>query len=148
MQFALVGGERVEAQKGLRGACPACKAEVHARVGTVRVRHWAHMGCAPCSEPETLWHRSWKSRFPAEWRERDQVSKHGVAHRADIETNIPPDNQRGRYSEPLSEKFIPAVTQDAILTSDLCVFIDCPSCLRRWSECASCPRYPLVSGYG
>jgi competence protein CoiA len=87
MQFALVGGERVEAQRGLRGACPACGAEVHARVGSVRVRHWAHMGCAPCSEPETLWHRSWKSLFPAEWRERDQVSEHGVAHRADIETN-------------------------------------------------------------
>ncbi len=48
-----------------------CEREVVAKCGDVRIWHWAHLGKLECDhwwEPETEWHRSWKSMFPRDGR--------------------------------------------------------------------------------
>ncbi len=60
-----------------------------AKCGTQRVHHWAHRGERACDawwEPETPWHRDWKSRFPADWREVIRFSQSGEKHIADVRT--------------------------------------------------------------
>lgn len=81
MRLAIVGGSRVEAQPGLRGACPGCGGEVYAKCGEVLVWHWAHVTaeCDSWTEPESEWHLDWKSRFPVEFQEVSLGE-----HRADV----------------------------------------------------------------
>lgn len=72
MQFANVGNlVRVEASPRLKGTCSSCGAPVIAKCGLINVWHWAHLGstCPFEREPETEWHRNWKSIFPKEWCE-------------------------------------------------------------------------------
>jgi len=89
MKFALVNGQRVEAQPQLSGECPACGRAMVAKCGEVRVRHWAHKVGPRCdlwSESETEWHRAWKDLFPAEWQEFVQYAQDGERHIADVKT--------------------------------------------------------------
>ena len=91
MRFALVDNKRFEAKPGLKGLCPGCSQPVIAKCGRQRVHHWAHQANGTCDrwwEPETEWHRSWKSLFPADCQEvflsDDQT---GEKHVADVRTN-------------------------------------------------------------
>jgi hypothetical protein len=88
MKFALVEGERREAQPGLSAKCPVCGAAMIAKCGTHRVSHWAHRGIRDCdswAEKETDWHRAWKNKFPAEWQEF-VLEQSGEKHIADVRT--------------------------------------------------------------
>jgi competence protein CoiA len=89
MRFALINGQRQEAQPRLRGTCPACGDQMVARCGNVRIKHWAHLGklvCDPWWE-ETPWHRAWKGLFPVEWQEFVQHAPSGEKHIADVRTD-------------------------------------------------------------
>ena len=82
MKFALVDGQRLEAQPHLSGVCRTCGRPVVAKCGEIRIWHWAHQGerlCDPWGENETEWHRAWKGRFPESWQE--------VVHQADTVGN-------------------------------------------------------------
>lgn len=108
MKFALVNGQRQEAQPKLLGQCPACGAPVVAKCGDVRVHHWAHKGrldCDPWWENETEWHRAWKDQFPTDWQERICDAEDGQRHRADVKTD------RGRVIEFQHSHLNPAERQ-------------------------------------
>jgi hypothetical protein len=110
MKFALVSGERQEAQRNLSGKCPACGHPMVAKCGEVRIRHWAHRGsraCDPWWENETEWHRDWKEQFPLHWQEFVQQAENGERHIADVKTDhgwviefqhsyLKPDERRSR----------------------------------------------------
>ena len=73
MKYAIVDNEKVEAQKGLKGICPACGQPVIAKCGARKINHWAHKSKVTCDkwwESETEWHRNWKNSFPLEWQEK------------------------------------------------------------------------------
>src|SRR5262245_61579053 len=91
MKFALVNGQRQEAQPNLSGECRACGNPMVARCGKVRVWHWAHKGTFLCDpwwewEHEGEWHRAWKAEFPDAWQEVIHPVDNGTKHIADIET--------------------------------------------------------------
>jgi len=110
MKFALVNGQREEAQPHLSGRCPACESSLVARCGEVRVRHWAHKGRFLCErwwEPETEWHRAWKDHFPVDWQEIVHRAANDQRHIADVKTDdgwviefqhsyLKPDERRSR----------------------------------------------------
>lgn len=82
--YADVDGLRVEARPGLVGFCPSCDGDVTAKCGHIVIWHWAHRASQDCdawTEPETIWHRSWKQRFPIGSREVVIGN-----HRADVST--------------------------------------------------------------
>jgi competence protein CoiA len=90
MRFALIDGQREEAQPGLSGNCPTCGNPMVAKCGEVRMRHWAHQGsrrCDPWWEPETEWHRAWKGQFPDSWQEVIHQAQTGEKHIADVKTD-------------------------------------------------------------
>jgi competence protein CoiA len=90
MQYALVNGVRAVPVKGLVGVCIGCGHGMIAKCGDLKMHHWAHVALVRCDswwEPETLWHRDWKERFPEGWREvtfYDMVNEE--YHRADVHT--------------------------------------------------------------
>jgi competence protein CoiA len=89
MKFAIVDGLRCEAQPKLRGECSVCNADVVAKCGVQRIWHWAHVSTSNCDhwwEPETQWHRNWKSEFPEQLQEVRQASLDGEVHIADVKT--------------------------------------------------------------
>lgn len=89
MKFAIVRGQREEAQPNVSGECPVCGARVVAKCGEVRVWHWAHIGrryCDPWWENETDWHRRWKNEFPTDWQEYVHNAADGERHIADVRT--------------------------------------------------------------
>lgn len=89
MKFAVVEGEKQEAQPGLAGECQACGSAAIAKCGKHRIWHWAHKGvrsCDPWWESETEWHRDWKGEFPKEWQEIIQAAENGEKHIADVKT--------------------------------------------------------------
>ncbi len=89
MKFAVVNGNRTEAQPDLAGECPCCGGPTIARCGEVRAWHWAHRGrrlCDPWWENETDWHRDWKNEFPADWQEIVHCADDGDRHIADVKT--------------------------------------------------------------
>lgn len=89
MRYATVNGLRQEPSPKLRGTCPNCEREVLAKCGQQRIWHWSHVGKLECDhwwEPETEWHRSWKSLFPAEWQEVSHIADNGERHIADVKT--------------------------------------------------------------
>lgn len=99
-------GRTIEAAPGLHAQCPLCGKRVIAHCGEIVEWHWAHISGSDCdswSEGETPWHRWWKGRAPAEWREVPLGP-----HRADIKTmagvielqhsHIAPDEIRERES--------------------------------------------------
>lgn len=62
-------GVSIRAQPGVGATCPGCGAGLTPKCGQIVTWHWAHPPRASCSaswEPETEWHRRWKSRFPAD----------------------------------------------------------------------------------
>lgn len=81
-------GEKIEPQKGLKGLCPHCHAEVISKCGVVKVHHWAHKNAEMCDkwwENKTEWHRIWQDKFPKEWQEVRVDSKDETQwHIADI----------------------------------------------------------------
>ncbi|MCD2424381.1 competence protein [Niabella pedocola] len=91
MRFAMVDGNKVIAEPGLKGFCPGCSQPVAAKCGGERVHHWAHSRNKMCDtwwEPETEWHRTWKSKFPEDWQEiylPDEQT--GEKHIADVRTS-------------------------------------------------------------
>lgn len=90
MKFALVNGQRQEAQPSLSGKCPACDQPMVAKCGEVRIWHWAHQGsrsCDPWWENETEWHRAWKGQFPVNWQEVVHPAETGEKHIADVKTD-------------------------------------------------------------
>jgi competence protein CoiA len=90
MKYAVVDGERREAQSGLSGECPGCGIVMIAKCGEYRVWHWAHQGIHTCDylwEPETKWHRDWKNQFPEAWQEKLLRAEGGEKHIADVKTD-------------------------------------------------------------
>jgi hypothetical protein len=91
MRFALVDNKKVEAKTGLIANCPGCSQSVIPKCGDQRVHHWAHSRNKMCDtwwEPETEWHRNWKSKFPEDWQEEFLINdKTGEKHIADIRTD-------------------------------------------------------------
>jgi hypothetical protein len=90
MKFALVNGQRQEAEPGQLGQCPACGHPTLAKCGKVRIWHWAHRGrlsCDPWWENETEWHRAWKGQFPIGWQEVVHQAVDGEKHIADVKTD-------------------------------------------------------------
>lgn len=92
MRFALVGGQRQEAQPSFSGACPACDKPVRAKCGNVRRWHWAHRDDERCDYEhwwanETEWHLAWKKIFPEDWHEHIGRAASGEKHIADVKTN-------------------------------------------------------------
>ncbi|SMD44825.1 Competence protein [Aquiflexum balticum DSM 16537] len=91
MRYAIVNGTKTEATKGLKGICPSCRSELIAKCGERKINHWAHIGvrsCDPWWEPETEWHRTWKSNYPVEWQEVFLTDEEtDEKHIADIRTS-------------------------------------------------------------
>lgn len=90
MKFALVNGQRQEAQPDLSGKCPACADRMVAKCGEVKIWHWAHLGTRLCDawwENETEWHRAWKGRFPITWQEVVHQTETGERHISDVKTD-------------------------------------------------------------
>lgn len=90
MKFALINGERKEAEPSLKGVCIGCGGPTLARCGEVRVNHWAHQGQRRCDswwENETDWHRAWKNQFPSDWQEVIHYADDGEKHISDVKTN-------------------------------------------------------------
>src|SRR6266702_3722476 len=90
MKFAIVNGQRQEAQPNLSGKCPTCDHPMVAKCGEVRMWHWAHQGsrfCDPWWENETEWHRAWKGQFPVNWQEVVHQTETGEKHISDVKTD-------------------------------------------------------------
>ena len=112
MKFALINGQRQEAQPNLSGECPTCGHLMVAKCGEVKIWHWAHRGhrhCDPWWENETEWHRTWKGQFPDSWQEVRHPAENGIKHIADVKTEhgwviefqhsyIQPEERRSRDS--------------------------------------------------
>ena len=89
MQFAQVNEQRVRPKPSLSGLCPCCGEEVIAKCGSVKIWHWAHKSKSHCDawyENETVWHRTWKNQFSADWSEIVHCSTSGEKHVADVKT--------------------------------------------------------------
>lgn len=89
MQYALVNGQRQEAQPGLSGNCPGCSSDMVSKCGEQKIWHWAHRGQRNCDtwwENETEWHRAWKRLFPMDWHECVHHAESGEKHIADVKT--------------------------------------------------------------
>lgn len=91
MRFAFINNNRVEAQPKLKGLCSCCSKSVIAKCGTQKIWHWSHKSKTACDnwwEPETEWHRTWKSNYPTEWQEISLVDRcTGEKHIADVRTS-------------------------------------------------------------
>ena len=91
MKYAVLNGERIEPQKGIKDAiCPICGEIVVPKCGQIKIHHWAHqstINCDPWWESETEWHRKWKDNFSKECQEVIMHDKKtGEKHVADIKT--------------------------------------------------------------
>ena len=89
MKYALVNGERKEAQPKLVGECSLCSSVMIAKCGDVYAHHWAHKSRRNCDawwENETEWHRAWKDQFPLDWQEVVHRADDGEKHFADVKT--------------------------------------------------------------
>jgi competence protein CoiA len=89
MQFALVDHVRTAPSPGAAGSCPVCGGAMIAKCGGQRVHHWSHRGERVCDswwEPQTEWHRTWKSKFPVPWQEIVRFDRIGEKHIADVHT--------------------------------------------------------------
>jgi hypothetical protein len=89
MKYALINGQRHEAQPGLTGTCQVNGCPMISKCGEIKVWHWSHRGkrkCDPWWENETEWHRFWKNKFPEEWQEVVHKSENNEKHVADVKT--------------------------------------------------------------
>ncbi len=91
MQYSIINGKKLEAQPNLIGTCICCDKPTYSACGNFNTWHWRHKNKKECDnwwEPETEWHRKWKSNFPENWREVVHFdSQTGEKHIADIKTN-------------------------------------------------------------
>ena len=80
-------GQKIPATPKAEGWCSMCEEKLIPKCGRIVTHHWAHRGedCDPWREPETEWHRYWKSLVPPEYSEVT-IPKNGILHRADIVT--------------------------------------------------------------
>lgn len=89
MIYALVDNNRIRPQKGLKGTCPLCGANVIAKCGEIYTHYWAHKKGEACEdnwhEKETTWHLGWKLIFGKENTEV-VIIKNGKRHFADIQS--------------------------------------------------------------
>ncbi|KAA9324938.1 competence protein CoiA [Adhaeribacter soli] len=90
MQYGIdsTGNRNIPTSSGQKATCPFCNGVLIAKCGEIYVKHWQHSSLKECDswhEPETLWHRNWKSNFPESWREVI-VYKFEKKHIADIQT--------------------------------------------------------------
>ncbi len=72
----------VLATPGAEARCPVCRERVHSKCGELLTWHWSHeatLDCDPWFEPETVWHRNWKS-----YADPERVEVPMQQHRADI----------------------------------------------------------------
>jgi Competence protein CoiA-like family len=86
MRYALAAGERAEATPKAQAVCPGCGAEVIAKCGQIVDPYWSHRSspeCDPWWEPETRWHREWKSALAPADRQEVVIERGGIRHRAD-----------------------------------------------------------------
>lgn len=84
MKWAIKDNIKVESSPDRKAICPLCKEEVISKCGDINVWHWAHKNKKDCDswwEPESEWHKDWKSNFPIEQQEFIMGR-----HRADIRT--------------------------------------------------------------
>ena len=84
MQFALnQSKERIKHTPKAIGFCPSCGSSLIPKCGQILCWHWSHktLDCDPWYEPESEWHRNWKSLFPDDWQEVTMGN-----HRADVKT--------------------------------------------------------------
>ena len=83
MMWGISAEGRCLAEPRKHARCPSCNGDLVAKCGEYICWHWAHKAkdCDHWSEPESVWHRNWKARFPSEWQERIIG-----AHRADVLT--------------------------------------------------------------
>lgn len=90
MQFANVNGVKSHPAPSLKGLCYCCGSEVISKCGNFNIWHWAHKNLKHCDnwwEPETEWHRNWKSKFPNEWQEIILIDESAnEKHIADVRT--------------------------------------------------------------
>ena len=89
MKYALIDGIRFEAEPKRRGQCPLCNKPVISKCGVHKIWHWAHVSAKICDhwwEPETQWHREYKSEFPESWQEVRLRTGDGELHIADVKT--------------------------------------------------------------
>lgn len=57
MKYAIVNGQRQEAQPRLPGTCPCCDSPVIPKCGKIRMHHWAHRRmCDPWWEIDRMMH--------------------------------------------------------------------------------------------
>jgi len=88
MKFALLNGNRTEAQPNLIADCPNCGKAVRSYCGNQIVHHWKHIKLSECDdwyERETEWHREWKNHFSIEYQEIIRFDqKTNEKHIADI----------------------------------------------------------------
>ena len=84
MQFALNQfKQRIKPAPKTVGFCPSCGSSLIPKCGQILCWHWSHktLDCDPWYEPESEWHRNWKSLFPDDWQEVTIGN-----HRADVKT--------------------------------------------------------------
>lgn len=82
MLIAQLGEDRISPTRGVEAKCPGCGAPVVAKMGPLKIHHWAHAPGTFCEferEGMTEWHLWWQRQFSEEFRE---VVIGG--HRADI----------------------------------------------------------------
>ena len=87
MMFAYVNDQKRLASPDQRGQCPACRAELLAKCGSIRTWHWSHIAddedCDSWAESELEWHLGWKGHVPSD-RAEVVMTRNGKTHRADI----------------------------------------------------------------
>jgi hypothetical protein len=81
----------MEATPKANGHCLVCGGSVLAKCGSKRIWHWAHRVQTKCDhwwENETLWHRTWKQKFPNDWQEVIVKGRNDDLHIADVKTKV------------------------------------------------------------
>lgn len=94
--------QKIQAAPNLEGVCPFCWGELLPHCGEILVWHWKHKrreGCDAWGEPETLWHRQWKRRFPSECAEV-RIERGDEVHIADV--HLPNDTTIEFQHSPIS----------------------------------------------
>lgn len=105
MLFAILNGEKSEAEPKTKGVCPLCEEPVYSKCGEINIWHWAHYKDESCDdwyEPETEWHKNWKLIFGKENCEII-IRKNKVKHIADIQTkeNVIIELQNSPIQKPI-----------------------------------------------
>lgn len=89
MLFAKVDGVKVTASPKLVGQCYYCQSRMTPKCGKIKKWHWSHSRIDVCdtwTQPETEWHRNWKSIFGKDNSEII-IIKNGIKHISDVKTD-------------------------------------------------------------